>query len=64
VARAPTACFGRWCDVTLAAGEYYVMGDNRVNSSDSRVWGPVVQRTIVGRARLLYYPFSEFGLAP
>ena len=44
--------------------EYYVMGDNRPNSSDSRFWGPVKGDRIVGKAWLLYYPFSEFGLAP
>jgi signal peptidase I len=64
VARGQSACFTRWCDVTLAPGQFYVMGDNRANSSDSRAWGPVTQGNIVGRAWLLYYPLSEFGLAP
>ena len=59
-----TACFGQYCDVTLGPDEYYVMGDNRPNSSDSRFWGPVTGDRIVGKAWLLYYPFSEFGLAP
>jgi signal peptidase I len=63
-ADAQTSCAGRWCDVTLGPDEYYVMGDNRPNSSDSRAWGPVREGTIVGRAWLLYYPFSDFGFAP
>jgi signal peptidase I len=59
-----SACAGRWCDVLLGPNEYFVMGDNRPNSSDSRIWGPVTNSQIVGKAWLLYYPFSEFGLAP
>jgi signal peptidase I len=59
-----TACAGRWCEVTLGADQYFVMGDNRTNSSDSRYWGPVTRDSLAGKAWLLYYPFSEAGLAP
>jgi len=43
---------------TLAQGEYYVMGDNRYASADSRLWGPVPEKDIIGRPILRVYPFS------
>lgn len=50
--------------VTLEEGEYYVMGDNRDASSDSRVWGPLQSRYIIGRAAARLYPLGEFSLFP
>lgn len=49
---------------TLGPDEYYVMGDNRAGSYDSRVWGPVPRRLIVGRALLRLLPVSEAGTLP
>jgi signal peptidase I len=43
---------------------YFAMGDNSPNSADSRMWGFVPQREIVGRAFFIYYPFNDhWGIA-
>ncbi len=43
----------------LPADEYYVMGDNRSDSDDSRYWGPVPGNLIIGRAWLRIWPLSR-----
>lgn len=45
-------------------GRYFVMGDNRNNSSDSRVFGAITPQSIVGRAWLVYWPPSDWSTVP
>ena len=49
---------------TLAADEYFVMGDNRLGSADSRIWGILPREDIVGRVFIRMYPLTEIGLFP
>lgn len=46
----------------IPQNSYFVLGDNRGNSSDSRVFGPIQGKLIVGRVVLIFYPFSQFHL--
>ncbi len=48
--------------ITLGPQEYFVAGDNRGQSSDSRVWGPILPEMIVGRAFFRYLPVQEMGM--
>ena len=51
-------------NVTLAEGEYFVMGDNRRVSSDSRVWGTLPKEDIVGQVLVRLFPLSKIGILP
>ena len=51
---------------TLQLGEnqYFILGDNRMNSLDSRVWGALTKDHIIGRVVLRLYPFNEVATLP
>lgn len=53
--------FGNNEVVTLGSGEYYVCGDNRLASSDSRAWGILPENDIIGSVALRVFPLNEFG---
>jgi signal peptidase I len=48
-----------WSPVKVEQGYYYVMGDNRANSSDSRSWGLVPKKYIVGKVKFRWWPLQD-----
>ncbi len=46
--------------ITVPEGRYFVSGDNRPHSSDSREFGPIETSSIKGKVWLVYFPFNEF----
>ena len=50
-------------EYVLKDNEYYVLGDNRISSSDSRIWGGVKKEQILGKVIFKYWPLDVFGVA-
>ena len=53
---------GRARTVTVPRGDYFVSGDNRTNSYDSRYFGPITGRSVVGKVFIKIWPLSEISL--
>ena len=58
-----TQCYQN-CTITLGAGQYFVLGDNRPNSLDSRSFGPVSADNIIGQVVLRYWPLDQLEIYP
>jgi signal peptidase I len=56
--------FGTYPPTQIPKGEYFVMGDHRTSSNDSRIFGPVPRKFIYGKAVFAYWPVDHFGSIP
>lgn len=61
---APAEPTYNWGPETVPPDSYFVLGDNRNNSSDSHSWGMLPRDLIIGRAWLIYWPLGDWGLVP
>lgn len=53
---------GTFEEITLGKDEYFVLGDNRKSTDDSRLWGTVTSKDIKAKALFCYYPFKNFKI--
>ena len=58
---APPLYDGEW---VVENGRFFVLGDNRNNSSDSQNWGSLDTEDIIGRAVIVYWPLNDLGIIP
>jgi signal peptidase I len=47
--------------ITLGDDEYFLLSDDRSNTNDSRIWGPIPAEQIIGKALFRYWPFTKFS---
>jgi signal peptidase I len=59
-----SGCTAGLAPTVLGKGEYWVMGDNRTDSVDSRCFGPIARQSIVGKADAIVWPFDSIKWLP